>query len=427
MKTMEESRLTVAAEERFRHLAEQWFLSEPAFFAVYCSHKLVMNPNICCAVRTGKGRIEYNPDMIGSLSDNALEETVGIEMIRLFLKHPYERCPEHCSGSRMLAASDMAIWSNYRFSYCVIDSPDSAGLPEGQSYEWYLAHLPANAHEEPDESSTDSGQGESMTGTETADASPGGISEESADTPAGEISEESSDASSGRISEESAEDRTALWEEDSAMSEMINDIVRNIKDWGSLAGSMAEQIVASSRSRIDYRKILNSFRASIISTKRCLTRMRPSRRYGFQQMGSKFDFTTGLLVAVDTSGSISSGMLEYFFGVINRFFKYGIKTIDVIQFDCELHGDAVTLEKAVAKMDVSGRGGTSFQPAIDYAAKHGKEYDGLIFLTDGYAPEPVLPKHFPLKIAWVCEDRHSYEQHHEWMRKFGRVCYMELK
>ena len=210
-------------------------------------------------------------------------------------------------------------------------------------------------------------------------------------------------------------------------SEMINDIVRNIKDWGSLAGSMAEQIVASSRSRIDYRKILNSFRASIISTKRCLTRMRPSRRYGFQQMGSKFDFTTGLLVAVDTSGSISSGMLEYFFGVINRFFKYGIKTIDVIQFDWELHGDAVTLEKAVAKMDVSGRGGTSFQPAIDYAAKHGKEYDGLIFLTDGYAPEPVLPKHFPLKIAWVCEDRHSYEQHHEWMRKLGRVCYMELK
>lgn len=427
MKTMEESRLTVAAEERFRHLAEQWFLSEPAFFAVYCTHKLVMNPNICCAVRTGKGRIEYNPDMIGSLSDNALEETVGIEMIRLFLKHPYERRPEHCSGSRMLAASDMAIWSNYRFSYCVIDSPDSAGLPEGQSYEWYLAHLPANAHEEPDESSTDCGQGESMTGTETADASPGGISEESADTPAGGISEESSDASSGGISEESAEDRTALWEEDSAMSEMINDIVRNIKDWGSLAGSMAEQIVASSRSRIDYRKILNSFRASIISTKHCLTRMRPSRRYGFQQMGSKFDFTTGLLIAVDTSGSISSGMLEYFFGVINRFFKYGIKTIDVIQFDWELHGDAVTLEKAVAKMDVSGRGGTSFQPAIDYAAKHGKEYDGLIFLTDGYAPEPVLPKHFPLKIAWVCEDRHSYEQHHEWMRKFGRVCYMELK
>ena len=406
MKTREEEKLIVLAEERLRHLAEQWFLSEPAFFAVYCTHRVVMNPNISCAVRTGKGRIEYNPEIIDILSDNALEEAVGIEMIRLFLKHPYERRPEHCTGSRMLAASDMAIWSNYRLSYCVITSPDSAGLPEGQSYEWYLAHLPLSGHEDPDSDSDASdsvGQGESLKGTETTETS------------------------ASEISEESAEDKTALWEEDSVMSEMINDIVRNIKDWGSLAGSMAEQIVASSRSRIDYRKILNSFRASIISTKRCLTRMRPSRRYGFQQMGSKFDFTTGLLIAVDTSGSISSGMLEYFFGVINRFFKYGIKTIDVIQFDWELHGDAVTLEKAVAKMDISGRGGTSFQPAIDYAAKHGKEYDGMIFLTDGYAPEPVLPKYFPLKIAWVCEDRQSYEQHHKWMRKYGRVCYMDLK
>ena len=406
MKTREEEKLIVFAEERLRHLAEQWFLSEPAFFAVYCTHRVVMNPNISCAVRTGKGRIEYNPEIIDILSDNALEEAVGIEMIRLFLKHPYERRPEHCTGSRMLAASDMAIWSNYKFSYCVITSPDSAGLPEGQSYEWYLAHLPLSGHGDPDSDSDASdsvGQGESLKGTETTETS------------------------ASEISEESAEDKTALWEEDSVMSEMINDIVRNIKDWGSLAGSMAEQIVASSRSRIDYRKILNSFRASIISTKRCLTRMRPSRRYGFQQMGSKFDFTTGLLIAVDTSGSISSGMLEYFFGVINRFFKYGIKTIDVIQFDWELHGDAVTLEKAVAKMDISGRGGTSFQPAIDYAAKHGKEYDGMIFLTDGYAPEPVLPKYFPLKIAWVCEDRQSYEQHHKWMRKYGRVCYMDLK
>ena len=406
MKTREEEKLIVLAEERLRHLAEQWFLSEPAFFAVYCTHRVVMNPNISCAVRTGKGRIEYNPEIIDILSDNALEEAVGIEMIRLFLKHPYERRPEHCTGSRMLAASDMAIWSNYKFSYCVITSPDSAGLPEGQSYEWYLAHLPLSGHGDPDSDSDASdsvGQGESLKGTETTETS------------------------ASEISEESAEDKTALWEEDSVMSEMINDIVRNIKDWGSLAGSMAEQIVASSRSRIDYRKILNSFRASIISTKRCLTRMRPSRRYGFQQMGSKFDFTTGLLIAVDTSGSISSGMLEYFFGVINRFFKYGIKTIDVIQFDWELHGDAVTLEKAVAKMDISGRGGTSFQPAIDYAAKHEKKYDGLIFLTDGYAPEPVLPKYFPLKIAWVCEDRHSYEQHHKWMRKYGRVCYMDLK
>ena len=66
MKINEEIKLTVAAEERFRYLAEQWFLSEPAFFAVYCSHRLTMNPNMACAIRTGKGRIEYNPKIIDS-------------------------------------------------------------------------------------------------------------------------------------------------------------------------------------------------------------------------------------------------------------------------------------------------------------------------------------------------------------------------
>ena len=415
VKMMEQEKLTVAAEDRLRHIAEQWFLSEPAFFAIYCTHKLTINPNMHCAVRTGKGRIEYNPELVGCLGDNALEEAVGIEMIRLFLKHPYERRPEHCPGCKMLAASDMAIWSNYKLSYCNIASPDSAGLPEGQSYEWYLAHLPAGADGQLSQdcgSLQDAVQGESSAGSESEYVA---------------ACNNNVAAYNNNIEAESAEDRTALWEEDSVMSEMINDLVRNVKDWGSLAGSMSEMIVAGSRSCIDYRKILNSFRASVISTKRCLTRMRPSRRYGFQQMGSRFDFTTGLLVAVDTSGSISSRMLEYFFGIVNRFFKYGIRSIDVIQFDSELHGEAVTLKKAVVKTFVSGRGGTSFQPVIDYAAAHGRKYDGLIILTDGYAPRPVLPKHCPLKIAWVCESRHSYEQHHEWMSKYGRVCYINLK
>ena len=331
MKINEEIKLTVAAEERFRHLAEQWFLSEPAFFAVYCSHRLAMNPNMTCAVRTGKGRIEYNPTLVDSLSDNAFEEAVGIEMIRLFLKHPYERRPEHCPESKMLAASDMTIWSNYRLSYCIITSLDSAGLPEGQSYEWYLTHLPAGGDRQENSDSemgvvscagsgmdlksdmrTDNGSPDSKSDSETGQAD----SDLQQEQEKGEQDSGNGDPVQGKadndaaeaITKEVAEDRTALWEEDSVMSETINDIIRSIKDWGSLAGSISEQIVASSRPCIDYRKILNSFRASIISTRCCLTRMRPSRRYGFHQMGSKFDFTTGLLIAVDTSGSISSEM-----------------------------------------------------------------------------------------------------------------------
>ena len=72
-----------------------------------------------------------------------------------------------------------------------------------------------------------------------------------------------------------------------------------------------------------------------------------------------------------------------------------------------------------------GRGGTSFNEPVMYAHLNG--YDGLVILTDGYAPEPVIPDGFRCKIIWVCEDRNSYDDCEKWMRKSGRVCMMELE
>ena len=48
--------------------------------------------------------------------------------------------------------------------------------------------------------------------------------------------------------------------------------------------------------RRDYRKMLSAFKTSIISSKRSLTRMRPSRRFGFAYMGSRYNLSTNLLM-----------------------------------------------------------------------------------------------------------------------------------
>ena len=91
-------------------------------------------------------------------------------------------------------------------------------------------------------------------------------------------------------------------------------------------------------------------------------------------MGSRYDFTTRLIIGVDCSGSITKNDLKNFYSTINRFFKYGIKQIDVVQFDVNL-GEVQTLLKASENIKVKGRGGTCFQPFIDFVAKH-PEYDG---------------------------------------------------
>ena len=215
-----------------------------------------------------------------------------------------------------------------------------------------------------------------------------------------------------------------LWDEDELTVTMINGIIESTKDWGSLAGNFAEKLKASTKAKINWRNVLSGFRASILSTERKLTRMRPNRRTGFENMGSIRRFDTRVLVAVDVSGSISSADLSYFYGVINSAFRYGFSAVDVIQFDAGVRM-VESLKKVIRDVMVLGRGGTSFQEPINYAHENG--YDGLVILTDGYAPEPVIPDNMRCKIVWVCNNKESYEHSHGWMEKSGRVCTMELK
>lgn len=84
-----------------------------------------------------------------------------------------------------------------------------------------------------------------------------------------------------------------------------------------------------------------------------------------------------------------------------------------------------SLKKAMTDVTVIGRGGTSFTEPIRHAHENG--YDGLVILTDGYAPQPEIPDGFRTKILWVCEDKDSYDTHHQWMEQYGRVCTIELK
>ena len=77
-----------------KQLADHWFLNEPALFALYVQQQQEENVRMECAVRCGEGRLEYNPLIIKHKNFKEVEQLMRIEMIRLFLKHPYERHPD---------------------------------------------------------------------------------------------------------------------------------------------------------------------------------------------------------------------------------------------------------------------------------------------------------------------------------------------
>ena len=427
------------ARERIQMVAEQWFLTEPVFFAVYCSHRLAMNANMLCPLRTGQGRIEYNPTVIDTLQDNQLNELLKVEMIRIMLQHPYARQPLGCKPLVQHAASDMVIAPAYKLVWIDLTKPEDFGLPVGQHYEWYAnrlnemaIHIDGDAPSEGD-SGGEQGEGEgndSQQERSSEDASSEGSKRgKSSNASGGAGMSEPSIGKNGSNSKTLAEaDYTALWEEDQFQSRLITDLIQSTTGWGSMPAGMIELIKKAAEGKIDFRSALRGFRASILSQKRRLTRMRPSRRFGFEQMGSHYDFTTHLLVAIDTSGSVGSEELGRYFRIITSFFKYGIQEIDVLMFDWDVQGEPIKLgeaKKNKQEFKVQGRGGTNFQAPIDYVKEH-PDYDGVIIITDGYAPTPEVPPHLKAKLLWIIDNETSYKQNYESLRKTGRVCLMQL-
>ena len=399
----------MSARERIQKEAEQWFLTEPVFFSVYCSHRLKMNANMLCPLRTGQGRIEFNPTIIDALQDHQLRELLKVEIIRILLQHPYARQPLGCNPIVMHMASDMVIAPAYLFNWLEMVTPSDFGLPNGQHYEWYAFRLNEMLAQ----------KGEGMPSSRDSDASN--------QQDEGNSGSPKADAGSREDGQEGSEDYTALWEEDAFQARQITDLIQSTTQWGSLPAGLIELIKESSSGRIDYRNALRGFRSTILAQKRRLTRMRPSRRFGFEQMGSQYDFTTRILVAVDTSGSVGSEALGRYLRVINTFFKYGIEEIEVLMFDDDVEGEPVPLKKArkPKAFQIIGRGGTNFQIPVNYVAEH-SEYDGLIIITDGYAPVPTVPAHLAARLLWVIDNEASYRTHYEALRKTGRVCLMQL-
>ena len=368
--------------ERIKTLSQDWFLTEPLLFAVLCTHALKRNDNMGCDMRCGKGLIEYNPERLEHFSDQQLALRLKAEVLRIILKHPYQRQPYNPRRDVMRLSSDLTLCDNLEGMDTIgLEPPRIFNIPRDQAFEQYYSLM---AGQVMDLEMSDEGDGipidmdlpEGMKGN-------------------GDLTDDLLEADAG----------ASLWEEDELMSEKVNheiETAQRCNQWGSLNGDLKALIESTLVSQQNFRAILSRFRASILSSKRHLTRMRPNRRYGFDAMGSQHSYSTRLLVAVDVSGSVPDEDIKKFLAVINRFFKQGIESIEVIQFDSQITTEhPIALKQATNGIRIIGRGGTNFQPAIDYYYEH-EEYDGLVFLTDGYAAKPKLPenkRHKPL--AWI--------------------------
>ena len=124
------------------------------------------------------------------------------------------------------------------------------------------------------------------------------------------------------------------------------------------------------------------------------TRRKVSKRFA-DAAGIQHKKKVSILIAIDTSGSVSTKELQDFFSEIEYIYKAGAR-VTILECDARINKIEEYDGKRIPA--IVGRGGTDFNPPVDYYVKHKKEYASLIYFTDG---ECSLPRKNPSGMVWV--------------------------
>jgi len=153
--------------------------------------------------------------------------------------------------------------------------------------------------------------------------------------------------------------------------------------------------------RIVLRRFINTF------AKNDYTWYPPSRRFihmGLYLPSLRSNEIENIILAIDTSGSISKKELSQFAGEVNAILEEVNTTIDVLYCDTEIpeNGGHEVFEKfdLPLKLKAVGGGGTDFRPPFEWVAEHGKFPNCFIYLTDMWCHDfPEVPPPYP--VLWI--------------------------
>lgn len=206
-------------------------------------------------------------------------------------------------------------------------------------------------------------------------------------------------------------DRHELWNEIDALpkaaQEVLSDAVDHaimnsidrakVKGWGDLPGHLRQYLKAfelGKQPEINWKRVLRMFTENSSRTMLRNTVRRPSKRYGTTP-GIKIRRRQKLLLAIDTSFSISPQEMDLFFNEVYHIWKRGA---EIMVVECDTKINSAFPYRGLRPKEVNGRGGTDLNPPLQYG-NDSFIPDALIYFTDGFAPTPIVKPRYP--VLWV--------------------------
>ena len=129
-------------------------------------------------------------------------------------------------------------------------------------------------------------------------------------------------------------------------------------------------------------------------------RRKENKRYS-DNPGLKIKMRQNMLVGIDTSGSVCDNELKEFMNEIHHLYKAGV---DITIVQCDTKIQSIKKYDGKFELEVSGRGGTYFEPVLEYFEQN-RQFTSLIYFTDGEAYTDMKPRK---PVLWVLSERSEF-------------------
>jgi predicted metal-dependent peptidase len=180
-----------------------------------------------------------------------------------------------------------------------------------------------------------------------------------------------------------------------------NASIQTEKKRGTVPGHIKDHLIEISKlepPKFNWKQYMRRFTGASTKVYTKKIRRKENRRYS-ENPGLKIKMKQHMLLGIDTSGSVSDSELQEFMNEITHIYKCGV---DVTIIQCDTTIRSIEPFNPKKEFKVHGRGGTEFDPVLEYYNANLQKYTSLVYFTDGECSTSVKPKGNTL---WVLSEQ----------------------
>jgi predicted metal-dependent peptidase len=212
--------------------------------------------------------------------------------------------------------------------------------------------------------------------------------------------------------------------EEARLTVAIQQAAQAAKAQGKLPSSLQRLVDERVHPILDWREILRTF---VDHTARDdYSWIQPNRRHianGLYLPSLRSNALRPVVVAIDTSGSITQVQLTQFQAELNDILQSYPSTVNVVYCDSEISGtQTFTPDDYPVELKAGGFGGTDLRPPFEWAVKNVPDAGCMIYLTDLEGSSPDIDPGLPTLWISTTKDRDLPERYRP---KFGEIATLQ--